>query len=428
MRSQVKPLTRFVRKPKNRPDFSKVKDPRKRRGRRWALHALLNAVFLGMLAFERNLRGVEKLTRDLEGCRRLLDIARRVPDSTLARLLGLLRDEEGLRQAHIRLLRDAERRKALEPTRLCISMVAIDGKTIWSGEHPIKDPACQKSTQDGRTFYRLHALHAALVSAQSQPCLDQMLVRGKTNEMASYIPFLKRLKKTYGRSHLRLELISTDAGMTSAKNAKFAAREDFAYLMGVKANQPTLLAEAQRLCGQGEHKQVNYVCEATTHDHYRGKHIRRDLYRSRDIEGWPQWESARQFWRVKQTTTDKDGKVTVENRYFITNLVWGRLTAHQVLAVVRAHWGVENGCHWTVDVVMKEDDCCWCTTGKALRMLSWIRLMAYNVVRLLKDRHLRSDACRSMDWDDMRRLLHKALTDGRAWMMTASDEAAFATA
>lgn len=420
----VNRIARFLRKRGNIPDFSTVKDARKRRGRRWTLPSLLNAVFIGMVGLETSLRGVERLTRDLDGCRRHFGIRRRVPDSTLTRLLSKHRDEAGLRQALIGQIRHAERNKALDPVRLPINLVAVDGQTLWCSDKQIDDPACQAMTQDdGTTYYRLHTLHAVLVSAASQPCIDQLLVRGKTNEMGEYINFIDRLVATYGRAHDRLELIANDAGMTSAANAKHTNGLSLGYLMGVKENQPTLLREAERLCGSGAHKQAGHVCEvATPWERYRGARIRRELFRSRDIEGWPEWESARQIWRVKQTTEHDDGEVVVENRYFVTNLPWGRLSGEQILAVVRAIWGVENGCHWSLDVVMKQDRRCWCTGGNAQRMLSWLRLMAYNALRLLKDRYLRSDKSHAMPWDDVRRRLTKALTDARAWLEGASDD------
>lgn len=169
--AQVKRFVRFLRKRDNAPDFSAIRDPRKRRGRRWRLQALLNAVFVGMVALETSLRGTERMARDLDGCRRQLGIGRRVPDATLARMLTMLRDEQGLRQALIGQIRGADRRKALEPV-LPINMVAIDGQTLWCSDKPIDDPACQKMTQDdGTTYYRIHALHAVLVSAASQPCI-----------------------------------------------------------------------------------------------------------------------------------------------------------------------------------------------------------------------------------------------------------------
>jgi predicted transposase YbfD/YdcC len=418
MAPQVKRFVRFFKKRAHRPQLGLVADSRDRRGRRWALPALLNAVFIGMVAFETSFRGVERLTRDLEGCRRVFGIPRRVPDSTLARVLSELTDEAGLRKLVVRQIRDAERRKALTPVRLAINMVMLDGQTLWCSDKSIDDPACQKMERDdGSVYYRLHALHAVLVSAASLPCIDQLLVRGKTNEMGEYQGFVSRLHRTYGRSHERLELIANDAGMTSADNAAHTHGLGLAYVMAVKKNQPTLFAEAERLCGWGEHKQMRYVCEISTpRERYRGAWVRRDLYRSRDIEGWPAWESARQLWRVKQTTQADDGTTTVENRYFITNLAWGRLKAHEILAVVRAMWGVENGCHWTLDVQMKQDTRCWCTKGKAQRLLSWLRLLAYNTLGFFKYGYLRSESGRSMPWDDIRRSVQKALTDERVWV------------
>lgn len=377
-----------------------------------------------MMGFETSLRGVERLTRDLDGCRRRLGIRRRVPDTTLARMLSNHRDEQGLRKALVGQIRSAERKKALVPVRLPINMVVVDGQTLWCGDKKIDDPACQAMSQnDGRTYYRLHALHAVLVSAASQPCIDQLLVRGKTNEMGEYKRFLNRLVSTYGRSQQRLELIASDAGMTSAENARHTNSKHMAYLMGIKENQPALLREAERLCGWGAHKQVGHVCEAATPwERYRGNRVRRELFRSCDIEGWPSWQSARQLWRVKQTTERPDGTTVVENRYFITNLAWARLNPREILAVVRAMWGVENGCHWSLDVILKQDTRCWCATGKAQRMLSWLRLMAYNALRLLKDRYLRGNAAHAMPWDDVRRRLTRALTDARAWLSAATTQ------
>jgi len=135
----VKPFAHFLRKTDNTPDFAAVQDARKRRGRRWTLASLLNAVFVGMMAMETSLRGVERLTRDLKGCRRRFGIRRRVPDSTLTRLLSGHRDEDGLRRALVDQVRRAERKKALAPVRLPINMVAIDGQTLWSGDKEIND-------------------------------------------------------------------------------------------------------------------------------------------------------------------------------------------------------------------------------------------------------------------------------------------------
>ena len=411
----VKTIVRYLGKRENALDFDQVRDPRARRGRRWTLRSLLTATFVGMVAMEHCLRGVERLTRDMRGCRRQLGISRRVPDSTLARLLSRIDDEAGLRRVLVEDIKRAHRRKALQPDRLPISVTAIDGKTIWRGRKPINDPACQDNSQDTASCFRLHTLHAVLVSAPSQPCIDQMLVPAQTNEMGALPDFLEQLAKSYGHTSL-LEAVTMDAGMTSANNARAATQAKLRYVMAVKGTQPALLEETLRLCGWGEHKQTGYVCDARTPwERYRGKRMRRELYRSKEICRWPNWESARQVWRVKQTTEHRDGTREVENRYFVTSLPWDRLTGSQILALVRLHLGVENGCHWTMDVVLREDARPWCTQGKALRMLSWLRLLAYNALRFLRDRYLRSSNNRTMPWDDLRRLMQRALCDRLVW-------------
>ena len=82
---------------------------------------------------------------------------------------------------------------------------------------------------------------------------------------------------------------------------------------------------------------------------------------------------------------------------------------------MRLHWAVENGCHWTLDLVLGEDDHPWCTKGKAIRMLSWVRLLAYNVLRFLRDRYLRSPKSRTMPWDDLKRYIVQALQHSETW-------------
>ena len=423
----VKRVARFLSRRVQDLSFASVQDPRCRRGRRWSLRALLTATVVGMVAQEKSFRGVELLTDHLEGCRRRLHIPRRVPDSTLARVVSRVDDEAGLRENLVDAVHRAKRRKALEPTHLPIGVLAIDGKTIWTGHKAIDDDACQRSVQGEREDYRIHALHAVLVTAAAQPCLDQMLVPAETNEMGALPALLEQLVEMYG-SESYFEVVSVDAGMTSAANAERISKSGLRYVMAVKGTQPALLSEIIRLCGSGASKQTGVVCVAKTPwEHYRGKRICRELYRSTDIAGWPDWRSARQAWRVKQTTVDGNGDTTVEERYFITSLPLDRLTPRQILSLVRLHLGVENGCHWTMDVVLHEDTNAWCTTGGALRTLSWLRLLAYNLLRDLRQRYLRAAKNRRMPWDELRRYIAQALVNARAWVGITGAEAELAT-
>ena len=49
----------------------------------------------------------------------------------------------------------------------------------------------------------------------------------------------------------------------------------------------------------------------------------------------------------------RDGKETVDIRYYISSLDVGvKPFAH----AVRSHWGIENGCHWCLDMTYREDE------------------------------------------------------------------------
>ena len=92
---------------------------------------------------------------------------------------------------------------------------------------------------------------------------------------------------------------------------------------------------------------------------------------------------------MKQETEHADGAVDVEDRYFITSLTWNRLSPHQILTLVRGHWGVENDGFNSLDLQWKEDHGPWVTKGRAVWVLGVLRLMAYNVVQYLRKRRLR---------------------------------------
>jgi len=49
-----------------------------------------------------------------------------------------------------------------------------------------------------------------------------------------------------------------------------------------------------------------------------------------------------------------EGKVTQETRFYITSLV---LLANVIGPMIRDHWAIENGLHWTMDMVFRDDEC-----------------------------------------------------------------------
>jgi hypothetical protein len=53
--------------------------------------------------------------------------------------------------------------------------------------------------------------------------------------------------------------------------------------------------------------------------------------------------------------TAKDpAKIECETRFYITSLVW---LARQIAPAVRGHWMIENGLHWLMDTMFRNDEC-----------------------------------------------------------------------
>lgn len=69
--------------------------------------------------------------------------------------------------------------------------------------------------------------------------------------------------------------------------------------------------------------------------------------------GWP---GAAQVMRIERTREIK-GRTSIEVAYFVTSLPNTEADPKQLLALARAHWGIENKLHWRRDVSMNEDRC-----------------------------------------------------------------------
>jgi hypothetical protein len=56
------------------------------------------------------------------------------------------------------------------------------------------------------------------------------------------------------------------------------------------------------------------------------------------------------------------------------------------------HWSIENGCNWTMDVVLGEDDSQPCQASKdSIETVSWLRVIGYNAVSAWRQQSLRRD-------------------------------------
>src|SRR6266481_6072312 len=329
-------LRRMLRKPAW--SFKRfVVDRRGLQGRRWSLAILMESLLDGYLSNRGSLRAVERLT-EMSG-------RARISDTTLYDFVSRFGKEEV-----------AELRQQL------------DAQVV----HPAEQ----------RPYAQLRMVRTVLISAASKPAIDQVVIRAETNECGMFAEVFEQLEADYGAL---VEVYSGDAAFCSEANARLVAKAGKGYIFGLKGNRRELWREATRVLGA-----ETVAIITTPWEKYQGARVRYRLYRTTEMEGYLDWEHLKQVWRIeKERVKPQSGTVERENRYYVTNLHLGRFKPEQIVQVVRAHWGIENNCNWTMDVIWDEDTKVWCGRGAAIQALGLIRLMAYNLVALWRCRYLR---------------------------------------
>lgn len=70
------------------------------------------------------------------------------------------------------------------------------------------------------------------------------------------------------------------------------------------------------------------------------------------MRGFSKWKKLQTVSRIRSQRVVGEDK-SCEDRYHLASLTG----AKRVLTAVRAHWGIENELHWTLDIAFDEDRC-----------------------------------------------------------------------
>ena len=235
--------------------------------------------------------------------------------------------------------------------------------------------------------------------------LAQMTVPPTTNEMGVFPALWDSLMQAYGKFSDWLECATLDAGYASAANARRIAASKRWYVISLKDNQPGLLAEARRVLEPMMKTRPRHQADAYRVEKYQGRVIERELWRTTQMAGWMDWDSLQEVWLVRQTSRKPDGTHSVEMRYFLSSLPSTRLNAEEVLDVIRSHWSVENQAFWRLDMQFNEDGRRFAGVGEALSTVGLLRVLAFDILMLLRDRSLR-----------LGRPPHESLTEFISWL------------
>ena len=381
--------------------FADAPDPRQQGKVEHTMSSILWSLMLGLISNQPTLRDVEEMTGNLSDIPRKL-VPKGISDTTLDTEIRRL-DYEYLSNILIKQIRGFNRSKMLKPSGLPCGVATIDGKNLATVDHDAGGTGHKRTSENakwhkkdkknsgsGKPYWLMPVLRATLTSAEARPCILQMPLPPGTGESTVCPDFVDAINNAYGRSDM-VEILDFDSGFTSLANADHVNDRGYAYVFALKGNQMALHAEAQRLLYR---KAKHEKSEAQTDWEPRnGGRIRRKLWRTDEMRGyWTDagcWDHLRQTWYVLQETEYPDGRIEQEHRFFVSSLLWNRLSAQQILTLVRRHWAIENDTFNSLDLQWREDSGPWCTQGQSVWCLGLMRIMAYNIVQCLRRRRLR---------------------------------------
>jgi predicted transposase YbfD/YdcC len=208
--------------------------------------------------------------------------------------------------------------------------IAIDGKSM------------RGAFEKGRQF--APRMMVSAWGAQLRMTLAALPAQGG-NEARAAIELLRLID-------LRGAMVTADALHCSTRMAEEVTRRGGNYALALKGNQGLLLADAERLiAGRPTPKAALAVTEEVSHGRQERRAAR--VVRAPGLGLKHGFAGLAAIGEVKRTRVI-DGKRQEERCLYVLSRP---MSANDLLAVVRRHWDVENGLHWQLDVVFREDDC-----------------------------------------------------------------------
>jgi predicted transposase YbfD/YdcC len=316
--------------------FDELDDPRSTINQK---HPLVSVVVIALMAVLAGAGGPTAIARwaklKAEFLLKVLDLPNGIPGKDVFRRVLCLLKPDVFQRCFVSWLQSL-REQAAETSGVDQPVFAIDGKS-------------SRRSHDRKKG--LGALHAVSVwASEFGLSLGQVACAEKSNEITA-IPELLRLVDFKGT------IITIDAMGTQKAIAAQIVDGQADYVLALKGNQETL------------HQQViDYVDEQLDNDFADAqarRHITKETGHGREEirtylhmpvpDDWRELELWKGLKSIGMATLVcvRDGKETAETRYYISSLPVGvKVFAH----AVRSHWGIENSCHWSLDMTYREDE------------------------------------------------------------------------
>ena len=308
--------------------FSKLKDPRIERKKLYPLLEVLFIVLCGTICGAESWRDFVLFGREKkEFLRRYFPYTNGIPSkNTFARVFWAL-DPEIFKSCFIEWV------KLLQS--LLAGVVAIDGKTLCNSIDGKENNAA------------IHMVSA--FATEARLVLAQQKIFEKSNEITA-IPLLLNVLNLKGTT------VTLDAMGCQKEIAKKIQEKEANYVFALKGNQGTLNEDIrlfmEKETEKGQSTKIEDYHEETDAGH--GRIETRKCWVSSQID----WLEQKPLWAGLKTiamleeTREVGEKRSIERRFFIISLP---VDAKRMAGAIRAHWLVENGLHWMLDVVFNED-------------------------------------------------------------------------
>ena len=316
--------------------FDELEDPRSTINIK---HPLVSVVVIAMMAVLAGAGGPTAIAKwaaiKEEFLLKVLKLPSGIPrKDVFRRVLALLKP--GAFQACFASWLTSLRAKAADTSEVDKPVLAIDGKTLRRSHNHNKG---------------LGALHSVSVWASDFGLsLGQVACAEKSNEITA-IPELLRLVDIKGT------IITIDAMGTQKAIAAQIVDGGADFVLALKGNQETL---HQAVIDHIDEEMKNDFADAQARRHItKEKGHGREEIRCyiqmpvpKNLRGLELWKGLKSIGMATLVCV-RDGKETAETRYYISSLEVG---VKQFAHAVRSHWGIENSCHWSLDMTYREDE------------------------------------------------------------------------
>jgi predicted transposase YbfD/YdcC len=316
--------------------FDQLEDPRSTVNQK---HPLVSVVVIAMMAVLAGAGGPTAIAKwaacKAEFLSKVLKLPNGIPrKDVFRRVLGLLQPDAF--QTCFAAWLQSLRAQAAETTEVDKPVFAIDGKTLRRSHDRNKG---------------LGALHSVSVwASEFGLSLGQVACAEKSNEITA-IPELLRLVDIKGT------IITIDAMGTQKAIAEQIIDGEADYLLALKGNQGTLHQEVITYIdeqSQNDFADVKVRRHITTESGHGRKEVRSYMQMPvpEELSGLGLWKGLQSIGTATLACV-RDGKETIETRYYISSLP---VAVKQFAHAVRSHWGIENSCHWSLDMTYREDE------------------------------------------------------------------------